>query len=423
MSNKKTFTVYGWFVWSLSILFFFYEFFLRVLPSTMAPNIISSLDLTAEQFALIGSGYYITYSIMQIPVGMLLDRFPIRYLLTVACTLCALGTFWFSLAHESTPAFVARLLIGAGSAFGFVGLMVMTLNWFPKKYFAFLLGWGQLLGAIGPLVAGGPVALILNTVDGNWRLIFSGVALFGVGLTVLISIFLKGKPVSDDTIVFVDRYAPLRKRLKGLVTRSQVWWIVVFSSTIYFTMPMLGAIWGTSFLISKGIEKSTAAFVLSMIWIGLAVGSPLLGRFSDQIKRRKPFIILCSIIGIISSSLLLYAPFASNIELGFLFFLIGFGGSGQNLSFAMITENAPKSLRATALGLNNTIIMGFAATMPLCVTAFMKLSTHGGPLNEQAFIKGLTIVPICFTIALFVAIFGLRETFCRQQNTVHRLEP
>ncbi len=389
----------------------------------MAPNIISSLDLTAEQFALIGSGYYITYSIMQIPVGMLLDRFPIRYLLTVACTLCALGTFWFSLAHESTPAFVARLLIGAGSAFGFVGLMVMTLNWFPKKYFAFLLGWGQLLGAIGPLVAGGPVALILNTVDGNWRLIFSGVALFGVGLTVLISIFLKGKPVSDDTIVFVDRYAPLRKRLKGLVTRSQVWWIVVFSSTIYFTMPMLGAIWGTSFLISKGIEKSTAAFVLSMIWIGLAVGSPLLGRFSDQIKRRKPFIILCSIIGIISSSLLLYAPFASNIELGFLFFLIGFGGSGQNLSFAMITENAPKSLRATALGLNNTIIMGFAATMPLCVTAFMKLSTHGGPLNEQAFIKGLTIVPICFTIALFVAIFGLRETFCRQQNTVHRLEP
>lgn len=389
----------------------------------MAPNIISSLDLTAEQFALIGSGYYITYSIMQIPVGMLLDRFPIRYLLTVACTLCALGTFWFSLAHESTPAFVARLLIGAGSAFGFVGLMVMTLNWFPKKYFAFLLGWGQLLGAIGPLVAGGPVALILNTVDGNWRLIFSGVALFGVGLTVLISIFLKGKPVSDDTIVFVDRYAPLRKRLKGLVTRSQVWWIVVFSSTIYFTMPMLGAIWGTSFLISKGIEKSTAAFVLSMIWIGLAVGSPLLGRFSDQIKRRKPFIILCSIIGIISSSLLLYAPFASNIELGFLFFLIGFGGSGQNLSFAMITENAPKSLRATALGLNNTIIMGFAATVPLCVTAFMKLSTHGGPLNEQAFIKGLTIVPICFTIALFVAIFGLRETFCRQQNTVHRLEP
>ena len=114
----------------------------------MAANIIDSLDLTVEQFSLIGSGYYITYSLMQIPVGMLLDRFAIRFLVTGACALCAFGTFCFSIAHGSTPAFVARLLIGAGSAFGFVGLMVMTLNWFPKKYFAFLLGWGQLLGAI-----------------------------------------------------------------------------------------------------------------------------------------------------------------------------------------------------------------------------------------------------------------------------------
>ncbi|MCP5492652.1 MAG: MFS transporter [Chlamydiales bacterium] len=423
MSSKRTFTVYGCFVWGLSILFFFYEFFLRVLPGTMAANIINNLDLTVEQFSLIGSGYYITYSLMQIPVGMLLDRFAIRFLVTGACALCAFGTFWFSIAQSSTPAFVARLLIGAGSAFGFVGLMVMTLNWFPKKYFAFLLGWGQLLGAIGPLVAGGPVALVLKAVDGNWRLIFLSVALFGVGLTVLIALFLKGKPTSDETVIFVDRYAPLSKRLKSLLTRSQIWWIVIFSATVYFSMPLLGAIWGTSYLTTRGFEKSTAAFILSMIWIGLAVGSPLLGRLSDQVKRRKPFVALCSMIGIITSITLLYIPITNQLALGFLFFLIGFAGSGQNLSFAMIAENAPKSLRATALGLNNTIIMGFAAIMSPCITAIMKLFTQGGPLTEQAFTKGLSIVPICFAIALLVSLFGLRETFCKQQNTVHRLEP
>ena len=422
MTEAKKFSVYGFFVWILTLLFFFYEFFLRVLPATISKNVIFGLGINIEQFAMIGSAYYITYSFMQIPVGMLLDRFSPRLLITCAVALCSFGALWFGFAQGFISAFIARLFIGLGSSFGFVGVMIMTLNWFPRKYFAFLLGWGQFLGAIGPLLAGGPIALTLEAVHGDWRLIFLGVALFGGVLTLLIALFMRGKPAKSETIVFVDKQSPLGKRLKTLLSRQQIWWILIYAATIYVALPLLGAFWGTAYLETRGFSKPTGAFLISMIWIGLAVGSPLLGKLSDSVKRRTPIIAICAATGLCSSLILLLTHRAEAYLLGALFFLIGVGASGQNLSFAIIAENAPKSLRATALGINNSAMMGFAAIIPPFAASIIQHFTVGVHPTQKAFEYGLSLIPISFAIALIVAIFGIRETFCRQQNEIHRLD-
>ncbi len=420
-SEEKHFTVFGFFIWALAILFFLYEFFLRVLPATVATNIIHSLDISMEQFAFIGSAYYLTYSFMQIPVGLLLDRFSVRLLVSVAASICSFGALWFSFAHGFIPAFLTRLMIGLGSSFGFVSLMIVTLNWFPKKKFAFLLGCGQFLGTMGPLLAGGPIALILAALHGNWRLIFLCVALFGVILTIFIAFFIRGKPINTDTIVFVDRQDPIKKRLKALLSRSQIWIILIYSATVYVALPLLGAFWGTVYLETKGFSKSAAAFIISMIWIGFAIGGPVIGKFSDSMKRRKPFMTICAAIGIISSLLFLFTHSIHEYYLSFLFFLIGISGSGVTISFAIISENATKNLRATALGMNNTALMGFAAIIPPFVTSIIQSFTKGNQFTEAAFEKGFLIIPICFLVALFISVFGIRETYCREQSEIHTL--
>ncbi len=378
--------------------------------------------MSAEQFALIGSAYYLTYAFMQIPVGLLLDRFSVKLLVTSACAFCTLGTLWFSFADGFLGAFIGRLLIGLGSSFGFVGLMIVTLNWFPRRQFAFLVGCGQFFGAIGPLCAGTPIAWMLIAVNGDWRLIFRWVGIVGGILAVLIGIFFKGKPVNTSKVVFVDHVEPLRKRIVALLQSGPIWWILLYSATVYMSLPLIGAFWGTSFLEAKGFAKPAAAGIVSMVWLGLAVGSPLIGKISDLIKRRKPLIMLCGILGLISSTLILYTSIKSGLVLGSLFFLVGLGGSGQNISFAIITEYSPKSLKATALALNNTALMGFAAVVPPIVTYIMKNFTAGGNLTEAAFIKGLTVIPLSFSLALLIAVFAIRETFCRQQNTIHKMQ-
>lgn len=421
MSKGKRLTLYGLFIWGLAVLFFFYEFFLRVLPATVSSEIIASFEINLEQFAMIASAYYLTYAFMQIPVGLLLDRFPVRLLVTAAIALCAFGTLWFAFAQGFVAAYVARLFIGMGSSFGFVALMIVTLNWFPKKYFAFMLGWGQFLGAIGPLVAGGPVALAMSATGGDWRKIFLYVAGFGILLTLLIGLLIRGKPSSKSSVIFVDRKEPLKVRLKLLFQKSQFWWILLYAGTVYVAMPLLGAFWGTAYLKTRGFSQAAAASIISMIWVGLAVGSPILGRLSDQFRRRSPFIILCAAVGVIGSFLVLYTPSINPFFLGFLFFLIGIGGAGQNISFALVAENSPKSLRATALAMNNTALTGFAAIVPPFVTSIIQHYSPGDHLTEMAFERGLLVLPLCFFIALLIAVFGIRETYCRQQTEIHHV--
>ena len=130
---------------------------------------------------------------------------------------------------------------------------------------------------------------------------------------------------------------------------------------------------------------------------------------------------LSALIGIIASCMTLYLPFSSPFVYGILFFCIGLGGAGQNISFALIAERSPKTLKATGFALNNSAIMGLAAILPPCVTMIIKYFSIEGQLTEAAFQRGLTVIPICFLIAFFIAVFMLKETYCRQQNTVHRV--
>ena len=161
--------------------------------------------------------------------------------------------------------------------------------------------------------------------------------------------------------------------------------------------------------------------MISMIWMGLAVGCPIFGKLSDKIQRRKPLLYFCTLLGICSSVYVIWTPSHNMWLLTCGFFLIGFAGSGQNLAFALMSEQAPTNLRGTALALNNTAIMGFAAIIPPCITKVMAYFAENGIYTVESFEKGLMVIPICFAIAFFILIFSIRETYCRQQSVLHKL--
>ncbi|MGE0199196.1 MAG: MFS transporter, partial [Simkaniaceae bacterium] len=169
--TKKTITLAALFIWFLASLFYLYEFFLRVFISTISDQVMQDFHLTAQKFAIMGAGYYLAYSLMQIPVGILVDRFGARLLLTIAVVLAAIGGGWFACAHSFEIGFISRCFMGFGSSFAYVCLLMLALNWFPKSHFGLMVGLANLLGALGPFLAGGPLSLLLNLFDNNWRLI------------------------------------------------------------------------------------------------------------------------------------------------------------------------------------------------------------------------------------------------------------
>lgn len=424
MQRKIAVSFTGIFILTLATLYYFYEFFLRVILGTIATELMQDLSLGAEQFALIGSAYYLTYSVMQTPVGILVDRYGVKFLLSSACLICTLGVFLFAFANGFALAFLSRFLIGFGSSFAFVSILILALNWFPREQFAFLAGMIQFLGSVGPFLGGAPLSYVLTRMGNDWRSLLIWIGAFGIVLSLSLLLFLKTAPKgSSKEFIYLSKTESLKQKLAQLVKNKQVWWTVFYAGSIYGTLPILGAFWGTSYLRSKGFDREASAFMISMIWIGLAVGCPIFGKISDLIKRRKAILLFVALLGITTSCTVLYLSSNSKILLCGLFFCIGLASSGQSVSFAVISEHVPRKLHATAIGLNNTMITFFGFLVPPIVGVLIEYANpgYGNTLTEQAFEFGFLTIPVLYAIAFLIAAIGIKETYCRQQNEVYHV--
>jgi MFS family permease len=425
--NNKI-TVIGLLMWFMAALFFFDEFFLRVFVGTIAKNIMSDFKLNAQMFSFMGAAYYLSYSIMQIPVGFLVDRFGVKKSLSFACIICAVGVFIFSFTQNFYVGVFSRLLIGLGSSFGFVSLLILALNWFPVKYFGFFSGFSQFLGGVGPFLAGAPLVILLAVVNNNWRLILFFIGIFTILLAILIMLFLKDKPKNVlNKVSFISKQVSVKDVLLKLIKNKQVILIVLTAGIGYVSIPILGAYWGVTFLETKGISKTAASTIVSFIWIGYAIGCPIIGKCSDLIKRRKPFLICGLTLGCISTFALLAIHFINIYYLSFVFFIIGISGSSLTLTFPLVTEHSGQESKGIAMGMNNTVVMGMGAIVPPICTFLIQHSAKNhsttSVLNylEKDFLIGLSVMPFLFLLALLIAFLGIDETFCRSKTDIFKI--
>lgn len=422
---KKKLSFLAFFVWWLASLFFLYEFFLQVFLSTVSKQIMQDLHLDASSYSLVAAAYYLPYSLMQIPVGILVDKFGARKLLTFSVISCAIGVFGFSMTHGFATAFTGRVFMGLGASSSYVSLLVLALNWFPKKHFALMVGVANLLGAMGPFLAGGPLSYLLGLFNNDWRLIMVSIGIFGIGLAIMIGIFVRNSPSrSKNAVIHLNpSQDSLLSQLKLLVNNRQAWVIVLFSGFIYVSLPLLGAYWGTGYLQSRGLSRTVAASLSSMLWVGYAIGAPLFGKISDSIKRRKTPLIIAAFIGVIASGLIVYLPTSEVFIYGILFFSIGFASSGCSPAFAAISENVPKSLQATSIGFNNSMITFSAALIPPIISYLIEWGVPEGSHHYTVanFQQGLFLMPIFYAVALFFSLFFLKETYCRSQHEIVKI--
>ncbi len=415
--NNKKISVLGLGIWLIAAGFFLYEFFLRTFVGTVAHQVIGDLHLTAETFALLGTAYFAIYGIMQIPVGILADKFGVKIVMTIALILCTIATFLFANSTGFPTAFISRLFMGFGSSFAFVCLLVIVLNWFPHKYFGFFAGLSQFIGTLGPLLAGGPLIALILKFHETWRAALMQIGAFGIILTVLTIIFVRNKPRHNaKQITYIQRTEPLLLQLRRLLTNPQVWLIALYSASVYVSIALLGAVWGTDYLEAKGFTQEIAAYMISAAWIGYAIGCPALGLFSDLIRRRKPALTFSALLGLISISLIIFDRTPNKIIFALAFFVFGIAAAGQNVGFAIIAEHVGPNVKSTALGLNNGMIAVFSAILPPLVSVFIIIPKGNVALTQDAFLVAFLSMPILYAIAMIISVFFIKETYCRPQK-------
>lgn len=405
----------SYFIFFLAASFYLYEFILQVAPSVMAESMMKTFGVTGEGFGFISAFYFYAYAPSQLPAGVLYDRYGPRKLMTFAIILCALGSAFFASTDSVFTASIGRFLIGIGSAFSFIGVLVLLSRWFPPYYFAILAGVAQLMSSIGAMFGEVPLASLINEV--GWRNASFILAGIGFLLAACFWMFIRDYPHQQNQTI-PDHY--LRdewKRLVAVCKHKHTWIIGSYAFAIWTPIAVFAALWGVPYLQEKfQISVITASGLCSMIWLGIGIGSPLLGWLSDKLESRRVALIISSLLGLGATLLLLYTP---SLTFGWTYlvcFVLGLGAGGQTVSFAVVKENNSSKLVGTASGFNNlSVLIGGALFQPLVGYILQHTDSwhlvNGVPVYSlESYQKALLVMPLCFLASLVVAAFILKES-------------
>ena len=385
----------------LAALFLFYIMTLQVSPSIMTEALMYDFSIQAGALGVMASVYFYSYTLMQVPAGMLLDRWPLGWLLSSACFICAGGAFLFGMTSVVEVAALGRFFMGLGSALAFIGVLTVASTYFSSRYFAFFAGFTQFLAALGAIGGELPLAFFVN--QHGWRHVILALGWGGIFLALVMAFVIRGKkPIHKAT--------DFKTSLKRIFKWKQNYLIALYAFTGWGPMAVFASLWGIPFVMTKyNLSNTEAAQAIVMMWLGVGLMSPLIGYLSDFTKRRRLFIQLASVIGLIASIMALYLDISLPLFYVALF-CMGAASGGQVLCFPLITENNSPAVASTAMGVTNmAVVSGGAILQPLAGYLLSCFGTNSDLYSVGAYEVALLVVPLCYALGLVVSSF-IKET-------------
>jgi len=414
--NRKMHNFLAWLIWLLSASFMFYKFAIEVSPSVMTSHLMSEFNIDGAQLGNLAACYFYAYLLMQIPAGLLVDRFGPRKVTSIAIAICGLGTILFASSGNLFLAQAGRFAAGIGAAFAALNCLKLTANWFPAKRFAFMAGLMMTLGMLGAVGGQAPLSAFINAL--GWRSALYAIGIGGVVLAALFFLIVRDKSKYQVDVHLTPEDTNLWESCMSVFKSKQSWLLSFYSGLAFAPITVFGGLWGVPF-ISEAFElsKTNAANVVSLLFIGFAIGAPIWGWFSDFIGNRKKVMYIGTAFAAVAFSLILYLPMPVWV-LSTIMILFGFFISTFLLCFTMIREiNAPM-VAATAIGFMNAFDALLGALSDPLTGKFLDLGWAGKMadgarvFSVETYRLALTTVPVYLFVAVGI-LFFIKETHCK----------
>jgi MFS family permease len=401
--------ILGSIICMIAALFYCYEFVLRIIPGVLQGELSAAFGhISASTFGQLSALYYFAYSPMQLPVGILMDRFGPRRLLSLACLCCTAGSFMFSYSSSMLIAGIGRFLVGFGSSFAFVGVLSLAVHWLPKRYFSLVAGLMTTLGMLGLVYGEVKITEIAGSMGLNYAL--SMMVVIGVLLTGIIFLIVRDGPGGCD--VKAQTLSEFYRNIWRVLVSPQVWLIAFVGACLYTSLSVFGELWGKSYLEqAHHLTKIQAAKTISAMFLGWAVGAPIAGYFSDRSGRRVFPLVVGAVLSFVCISIILYCSGLSYVSLNVLMFLYGMFSATEIIIFVMAKENSGAGLSGTVFAAVNMIVtLGGVIFQPLVGFLLDKFGT--GTLIDGEHVYSvvdyqlaLSVLPISLLCMMVVAFF------------------
>ena len=403
----------------LAIAAYFLSFFHRVAPATIAGDLGATFQIGGASLGTLAATYFFIYMLMQVPTGIFADTIGPRKILFVGGLVAGVGSLLFGLATNFEMAFAGRSLVGLGVSVTFVAMLKLVAVWFEDNRFATLTGLCMLLGNLGSILAGAPLAWLIQLV--SWRAVFAAVGVLSLAIGIASLFFVSDAPDERKHAVGIDRTVWLSGLLSVLQNRP-TWpgfFVNIGMAGSFFAF---AGLWAAPYFTQVlGMTRATAANHISLYFVGYAVGSALLGRISDRLGKRKPILVICSLlhalgwlIWLSGTALPLTATFALCLIMGML-------TASFMLTWSCAKEVNPPLLSGMATSVVNVgVFLGPAILQPLVGWAIdHSWLAAGGALANGVHLytaadyqSGLWLMFGAAAFGCFSTLF-IRETGCR----------
>jgi len=366
-----------WLAWAALVTAYLLMNLHRLSSAVLADRLVVAFDTTAAQLGTLHAAFFYIYAGMQLPAGVLADRYGPRLVMTVGTLTLGLGAAGFALSESYLLAFASRALIGLGGGVTFVATLRFLAAWFRPDEFATMNGLTVAASGIGGILATTPLAVAASTV--GWRVAILGLGVVAVAVAGVIYVVARDSPSAAglEPIEGVEDHPTLTlpevgANVRLVLAELETWLLAVamFCTTGAF-ITLLG-LWGVPYLVQVyGLSVTGASWYTLLGSVGLLVGSPAFGRLSDTLGRR----IAPMLAGVVAfAAIFLVIPVLGQPPLAIIaavYFLAGFLGGAFVLGYPIIQERHHVTASGVATGTLNAAAFAGAAVFPTIMGAIL----------------------------------------------------
>lgn len=382
----------AWLIWSVGVAAYVLAITNRTSLGAVGVDAADRFQADASTLALFAVVQLAVYGGMQIPIGILLDRYGSRPIITIGMLLMAAGQLTMAFSPSIGVAIIARILLGAGDAAVFPAVLRLVATWFPAQRGPVMVQFTGIIGQAGQLVALVPLAALLHAT--SWTVTFGSIAGLGVLFTILVALVIRNHPperdadvtVNTDTGVIrvvtsaIDTGVGIRAAWAHPGTRLAFW--------SHFTTPFAGTafilLWGMPFLTSaQGLDAAHAAGIISVYVVaGMAFG-PVIGDLSRRLPNHRSLALVLPAVGVqmIAWAAVIALPERAPIWLLYVLAVaLATGGPASMIAFDHARTHNPSHRLSTATGVTNA--GGFIAALIAIFLIGLLLDLQGAGTPE-----------------------------------------
>lgn len=350
-------------------------FLQRVSPQSIGLNFMADFQTDAAGIAMLASSYFWGYTLMQIPAGLLVDRYGVKRVVLCSMAASSLGSAAFALSPNLLDVFAARLVVACGDALVFTALLKLVAQSFADERFGVMSGISQVSGYVGGVIATTPLAAAVTGF--GWRACFLFIACVGLLNLFFAKLVLRQEPVPQAGKTLRSVVVAAGQALSHIAN----WGCAMTFASHFAVVTTLSGVWGIPMVAHFfGISPSAAATPLLAFMIGNAAGSIFLGHVADRAAAALDVALIRICLLRMALIAMLLPPIAHAFGLVYVTVVFAVLGLVAGGTVPLVLKCTKRLYTTDLIGVGasvNTTVAGLSASLAQPIIGFAMIATDG----------------------------------------------